>query len=115
MSRPDAYRLGRVPPLEQAKAQVAGKPARVPTWHRPTANSRWLASTARALWGQGAIEFTQAEGNAEALPELPAQQRLGEWMAEAPAVRLARLDIARRQAVARGERAKRVAGLDGDL
>lgn len=101
---------GKVPPLEQAKAQVAEAGARADL-AQAKSELALARQRLRALWGQGAIEFTQAEGNAEALPELPAQQRLGEWMAEAPAVRLARLDIARRQAVSEGERAKRVPDL----
>ena len=61
-----------------------------------------------ALCGQALQAVTQADGDAATLPEPPTEQRLAEWMADAPAVRLARLDIARQQALTDGERAKRV-------
>lgn len=98
---------GKVPPLEHAKAQVAEASARADL-AQADSGLALARQRLRALWGPGAIEFGAADGNAQALPALPAQQQVGEWMADAPAVRLARLDIARRQALTEGERAKRV-------
>lgn len=98
---------GKVPPLELAKARVAEAGARA---ELAQAQADVLLARRRlaALWGQGPQAAPQADGDATALPALPDEQRLAEWMADAPALRLARLDIARRQALTEGERARRV-------
>lgn len=101
---------GKVPPLEQAKAQVAEAGARA---ELAQAQSEFLLARQRlaSFWGQGKGAVERVDGHAEALPELPSDQRLGELMTQAPAVRLAQLDIARRQALTEGARAKRVPDL----
>jgi len=98
---------GKVPPLELAKARVADAGARADL---AQAQSDLLLARGRlaALWGQGPQAVTLADGDAAGLPALPDEQRLAEWMADAPALRLARLDIARRQALSEAERARRV-------
>lgn len=98
---------GKVPPLELAKARVAEASARA---EAAQAQSAQLLARGRlaALCGQGLQAVTQADGDTGALPRAPDDQRLDEWMLEAPALRLARLDIARRQALTAGERARRV-------
>lgn len=98
---------GKVPPLELAKARVAEAGARA---ELAQAQSELLLARGRlaALWGQGPQAAAQADGDTAALPGPPDEQRLAEAMAEAPSLRLARLDIARRQALSEGERARRV-------
>ncbi len=101
---------GKVPPLEQAKAQVAEAGARS---ELAQAQSDLLLTRQRllALLGQPKLGFEQVDGNAEMLPSLPADQRVGELIVQAPAIRLAQLDIARRQAMSAGERARRIPDL----
>ncbi|MEJ6001131.1 TolC family protein [Paucibacter soli] len=103
---------GKVPPLEQAKAQVAEAAVRA---ELAQAQSDLLLARQRlaALWGPGQLAhaYEQADGDAQTLPEPPSEQRLGELLSRAPAIRLAQLEIARRQALAAGERAKRVPDL----
>lgn len=101
---------GKVPPLEQAKAQVAEAGVRAEL-AQAQSDARLARQRLSSLWGQALPEFDQADGTAETLPALPADQWVGEQMAQAPAVRLAQLDIARRQALVDGERAKRVPDL----
>lgn len=98
---------GKVAPLEPARARVAEAGVRA---ELAQAQSELLLARGRlaALCGQALQTVTQADGDAATLPEPPTEQRLAEWMADAPAVRLARLDIARQQALTDGERAKRV-------
>lgn len=98
---------GKVPPLETAKARVAEAGARA---ELAQARSDLLLARGRlaALWGQGPQAAAQASGDAATLPALPDDRHLGEWMADAPALRLARLEIARRQALLEVERARRV-------
>jgi outer membrane protein, heavy metal efflux system len=98
---------GKVPPLELAKARVAEAGARA---ELAQAQSERLLARGRlaALWSQGPQAIVQADGDTAALPEPSDASRLAEWMADAPTLRLARLDIARRQALAEVERARRV-------
>jgi len=98
---------GKVPPLEAAKARVAEAQARA---ELAQAHSEAQQARARlaALWGQGPQAVTSVEGVAGALPVQPSDAQLAAWVADAPALQLARLDIARRQALTEGERARRV-------
>jgi len=68
---------GKVPPLEHAKAQVAEAGVRS---ELAQAQSDLLMARQRlaSFWGTGKIAFDRADGNAEALPEMPSDQRLGE-------------------------------------
>lgn len=101
---------GKVPPLEQARARVAEAGARA---ELEQARSELLLARQRlsTLWGQGRADFERAEGDAGVLPDLPGEQRLDKLLAQAPALQLAQLDIARRQALSEGERARRVPDL----
>ncbi|MDR7331848.1 TolC family protein [Roseateles asaccharophilus] len=101
---------GKVPPLELAKARVAEAQARA---ELAQAQSEALQARARlaALWAQGPQAVTALEGGTGALPAPPTEAQLAAWTADAPALRLAQLDITRRQALTEGERAKRVPDL----
>lgn len=101
---------GKVPPLEQAKAQVAEAGVRA---ELAQAQSDLLMARQRltSFWGQGTGVFVRVDGQTEALPDLPTAQRLENLLAQAPEIRLAQLDIAKRQALVEGERAKRVPDL----
>lgn len=101
---------GKVPPLEQTKAQVAEAGVRI---ELAQAQSELRLSRQRlaSFWGQSRLGFVHAEGDAGLLPTLPSDERVGLWMAQAPTVRLARLEIARQQALSDGERARRVPDL----
>lgn len=101
---------GKVPPLEQSRAQVAEAGVRADF---AQAQSELLLARQRlaAFWGRSPIAFDRADGHDASLPELLSDQRVGELMASAPAIRLAQLDIARRQALSDTERARRVPDL----
>ncbi len=97
---------GKVPPLEVAKARVAEAQARAELAQALSGGQQARARLA-ALWGQGPQAVTHAEGDAGALPAQPSEAQLAAWLADAPALQIARLDIARRQALTDGERARR--------
>lgn len=101
---------GKVPPLEQAKAQVAEAGVRA-EWVQAQSELVLARQRLASLWGQGQGSVEQIDGRADLPPEPPSATELAERMAQAPAVRLARLDIAKRQAQTLGERAKRVPDL----
>lgn len=98
---------GKVAPLEPARAQVAEAGARADVAQAQSALQLARGRLA-ALWAQGPQALSPAEGSATALPAAPDEQRLAEWLPDAPALQLARLDVARRQALTDGERARRV-------
>ena len=103
-------RAGKVPPLEVAKAEVAETGARA---ERSQAEAELHLAQARlaALGVPRSSAGMTAEGDPAALPGLPDEQRLQEALPDAPALQLAQLDIARRQALSDGERARRVPDL----
>jgi cobalt-zinc-cadmium efflux system outer membrane protein len=101
---------GKIPPLEQTKAQLAEAGVR----HDLSQAQGELALARRRLslfWGPGSVPFERAEGDTDTLPGLPSDGRLAERLDQAPAIRLARLDIERRQALTAAERARRVPDL----
>ncbi|WP_423456586.1 TolC family protein [Ottowia sp. VDI28] len=98
---------GKVPPLEQAKAQVAEAGVRAELLQAQS--ERQLARRRlAAFWGQTSPHFERAEGNADTLPAVPSDREVGERMAQAAVLRVAQLDVARRQALTDIERAKRI-------
>jgi len=101
---------GKIPPLESARAQVAEAGVRA---ELAQSNSELLLARQRlaAFWGPHPAPFERADGEAELLPALPADADVGSRLGQAPAIRLAQLDIARRQALSAGERARRVPDL----
>ena len=105
---------GKVAPLEHSKALVAEAGVRAEL-AQAQSEQRLARQRLSAFWGPGKVAFDRAEGhaqgNAERLPALPSDQQVGELMAQAPAIRLAQLDIARHQALTEGERARRVPDL----
>lgn len=101
---------GKVPPLEVAKAQVAQAAAQADL-AQADADLALARARLAALGIAAAPSAATAEGDATALPGVPDAQRLAEALPGAPALQLARLDIARRQALSDGERARRVPDL----
>ncbi|MBL8279117.1 MAG: TolC family protein [Pelomonas sp.] len=101
---------GKVPPLEVAKAQVAQAAAQADL-AQADADLALARARLAALGIATAASAATAEGDATALPGVPDAQRLAEALPDAPALQLARLDIARRQALSDGERARRVPDL----
>lgn len=97
---------GKVAPLEQTKALMAEATVRA---ELAQARSELQIAKRRlaALWGASPLAFEQAEGDADAVPPLPTAQRVALLLADAPALRQARLDIDRRQALTVSERSKR--------
>jgi cobalt-zinc-cadmium efflux system outer membrane protein len=105
---------GKAAPLEQSKALVAEAGVRAEL-AQARSEQRLARQRLSAFWGAGQVAFDRAEGHAqgkaERLPTLPSDQQVGELMAQAPAIRLAQLDIARQQALTESERARRVPDL----
>ncbi|NUU01506.1 TolC family protein [Herbaspirillum robiniae] len=101
---------GKISPVEHTKARVAQAGAQLELSQADselTLARRKLA----AFWGAADGAFQLSAGGAEALPELPPIAELTSKVAAGPAVRLARLEVERRQALARVETSKRTPDL----
>ena len=101
---------GKVSPVEQTRAQLALSNARLEASQADsdvTLARRQLAS----LWGATDPGAALADIDTEALPPLPDIATLTARVANGPAVQMARLEVERRQALARIESSKRVPDL----
>ncbi|GMU44961.1 MAG: hypothetical protein AMXMBFR52_22600 [Burkholderiales bacterium] len=105
---------GKVSPVEETKARVAEAGVRVELTlavsELATARKR-LAAT----WGNPSPRFEHAEGDPETLPALPALADLNARLAASPAMTRARIEVARRQALAEIERSRRIPNLTVSL
>ncbi|NVM79045.1 cobalt-zinc-cadmium efflux system outer membrane protein [Duganella sp. SG902] len=98
---------GKVSPVEQTRAQVAASTVKLELIRAQAALATARARLA-ALWGNPAPRFTAAAGEIAALPELPTLAAQRALLAQAPGLQVARAELARRQALAQLERARRV-------
>src|SRR5450830_1286291 len=98
---------GKISPVEETRARVAAASARLELSQADgelDLARRRLAS----LWGNAQPRFTLAEGAAGQLPPLPAISDIAERSADAPQLRLARIEVERRQALSKIESSKRI-------
>ncbi|MCB5188804.1 TolC family protein [Methylobacillus caricis] len=100
---------GKVSPVEETKSRVAESSVRI-----EATQARRALNVARqrlaALWS-GSADFDEAEGSLESLPILPELAELSVQLAQSPVLERARLEIGRRETIARLETAKRVPDL----
>lgn len=105
---------GKISPIEGTKARVAESGVRVELKlaesELATARKR-LAST----WGESAPRFERVEGDLEMLPPLPSRAGLERRMDASPNLRRARIEVARRLALAEIERSRRIPDLTVSL
>ncbi|WGT61971.1 TolC family protein [Variovorax paradoxus] len=108
-TRAAAHRVaaGKAAPLEETRSRVAEAGIQVELQQAEGA----LRSARRqltALWGNPEPRFTQAEGAVDRLPPVEPAQDVEKRLAAAPALRQARLEVERRQALSQLEQARRV-------
>ena len=98
---------GKVSPVEETKARVAESGVRV---ELAQATSELQASRKRlgAMWGNAVPYFDLAENQLETLPSLPGVDELKQGLRQAPSLQRARMEVDRRQALARVELTRRV-------
>jgi len=101
---------GKVSPLEETRARVAASSVQL-----ELIRARSLLAGARqrlaTLWGNPAPRFERVDGAIEALPELAPAEAMRGRLQRAPALALARSELARRQALAQVELSKRTPDL----
>lgn len=98
---------GKVSPVEASKAGVASAGARLELMQ---ADSELDLARRRlaGLWGNHTPRYTLAEGSAEQLPPLPAVADIAGRSANAPQLRLAKIEVERRLALTKVESSKRI-------
>lgn len=98
---------GKVSPVEETRAKVAASSVTL-----ELLRARSTLAVARkklaAMWGNPSPRFEKAEGDIDRLPVLPDQALLHHRLAQAPAMALARSELASRQSLAQVELTKRV-------
>lgn len=101
---------GKVSPVEETRARVAESGVRVELGQ---ASSDLQAARRRlaAMWGSGIPRFEHAVDQFEVLPSLPGSDTLRQGLNQAPGMQRARMEVERRQALARVEQTRRVPDL----
>ncbi len=105
---------GKISPVEETKSRVAESAVKIDVYQ---ATNQLTAARKRlsALWGNGTPRFGDALGNITDLPQLPAEHDLSSLLEHAPAIKLAKLEVESRDAIASVERTKRTPNLTVSL
>ncbi|MCB2019325.1 MAG: TolC family protein, partial [Burkholderiaceae bacterium] len=100
-------KAGKVAPIEETKAHVAQAGVQV---ELSQARSEWVGAQARlaALLGEPGGLSWRLDAQLDALPAVPSMADLERSLDNAPALRRARLEIDRRQALTELEKARRI-------
>ncbi|MFZ6719722.1 TolC family protein [Undibacterium sp. Ji49W] len=106
--------LGKIPPLEAARADIAKSGVRV---ELAQANSELLTSRQRlsAALGNSQINDQQLEGEFNTLPALPSMQKLASNLAHSPLMQRARLELDKRLAMSELEKSRQIPDLSLSL
>lgn len=105
---------GKVSPVEETRARVAESGVRIDLGQ---ANSDLQTARRRlaAMWGSGMPRFERAVDQFEVLPSIPASDMLRQSLNQAPGLLRARMEVERRQALARVEQTRRMPDLTVSL
>jgi len=98
---------GKVSPVEESKARVAEAGVRVELTQAQS-EQRSARSRLTSLLGPNPPQFTQVTGNVNDLPVVPSLDDIQQRLSGSPALRRARLEVARRSSLAEVERSKRI-------
>jgi cobalt-zinc-cadmium efflux system outer membrane protein len=103
---------GKISPVEESKARVADANARL-ALHQARSDLTLAQRKLAAYWGESHLDarFTLTADAAQTVPNLPELAGFTSRVSDGPAVRLARLEVERRRALARIESSKRVPDL----
>lgn len=98
---------GKVSPVDETRARVAEANTRSELALAASEVQRARKRLA-ATWGNSAPRFEQAVDTAESLPALPSFEYLAQRLQQAPGLARARIEVDRRQALARVERSRQM-------
>jgi len=105
---------GKISPVEESKARVADASARL-ALSQAASDLTLARKRLVAYWGDFESTFSLSTGNVEMPPPLPAIAQLTERVNDGPAIKLARLEVERRRALAKIESSKRIPDLTVSL
>lgn len=98
---------GKISPVDETKARIAESGVRVELAQAVSD----LAGTRKRLvatWGGITPAFAHADGQVDALPAVPSWDDLAQRLQQSPGLKRARIEVQRRQALSRVERARQV-------
>lgn len=98
---------GKVSPVEETKARVAEAGTRVALTQAQSElrNARRRLSS---LWGNASPRFSEAQGNVDMLPAVPARESIELRLGTSPSVQRAQLELERRKSLVNVEQSKTV-------
>lgn len=98
-------KAGKSSPVEETKSKIAESGAKI---ELNQATSELTSSRKRltALWGNSAPVFESADGQVTTIPETVALSELDSMLENAPAIKLAKLEVNSREALTKVERSK---------
>lgn len=98
---------GKLSPIDETRARVAESTARI-EWRQAQAEQRAARHALAAAVGLDEALIGTLDGRAESLPALPDDAEVSRRLADAPALRRARLEVERAQAAYELERSRRI-------
>ncbi|MFZ9365992.1 MAG: TolC family protein [Burkholderiaceae bacterium] len=98
---------GKISPVEETRARVAEAGARV-VLNQSESELRNSRRRLASLWGNTVPNFTEASGDVERLPDVPATELITNRLASAPQLRRAQRELERRKSLVTLEQARSV-------
>lgn len=98
-------KAGKSSPVEETKSKIAQSTAKI-EFNQSTSQLKSARTRLSALWGNPLALFERAQGDVDNIPPVSSLAELSALLANAPAIRLAQLEISSRGALTRIERSK---------
>ncbi|BDB29156.1 TolC family protein (plasmid) [Cupriavidus sp. P-10] len=105
---------GKISPVDETKARVEQANAELEL-AEATASLQSARQVLTALWGNAAPQFSEAQGNLDALPSRPSPEALQQQLDSSPLVAASRAEMDRRQAIINVERSRQYPDLTVSL
>jgi cobalt-zinc-cadmium efflux system outer membrane protein len=98
---------GKVSPVEETKARVAEAGARV-VLTQAQSELRNARRRLASLWGNSSPRFSEALGNVDLLPPMPARESIEQRLGTSPLIQRAQLELERRKSLVNVEQSKTI-------
>ncbi len=98
---------GKVSPVEETKARVAEAGARV-ALTQAQSELRNARRRLASLWGNASPRFSEAQGNVDLLPDMPARESIEQRLGTSPLIQRAQLELERRKSLVNVEQSKTI-------
>jgi cobalt-zinc-cadmium efflux system outer membrane protein len=98
---------GKVSPVEETKARVAEAGVRV-ALTQAQSELRNARRRLASLWGNASPRFSEAQGDVNSLPTIPARESIEQRLRTSPAIQRAKLELERRKSLVNVEQSKTV-------